>query len=157
MRIVFALILFLGLPLLSCSELNKAAPYPGADSLAQVDSLANEGSPTQTEPPDPYEKYTYAERRGQRLFAQYCAICHGPSGQGDGFNAYNLDPRPHDFSDAAYMGAISDQSLAEVIAQGGRGVNKSILMPAYANTLTRRDIGDLVGFIRVLAREQPEP
>jgi mono/diheme cytochrome c family protein len=113
-------------------------------------------SPTEVEPvaeSDPYLKYTYAERRGKRLFDAYCTVCHGATGQGDGFNSYNLDPRPHDLSHPEYMNAISDQSLKEVIAQGGRGVNKSILMPGYAHTLTQRDIDDLVAYIRTFTRE----
>jgi mono/diheme cytochrome c family protein len=99
-------------------------------------------------------KLSYRESRGGRLFDSSCAVCHGPKGEGDGFNAFNLDPRPRDLTDAAYMQAISDQAIREVITQGGRGMNKSILMPAYGQSFTKREIDDLVAFVRSLATAQ---
>jgi len=101
---------------------------------------------------DPWLKYTYDERKGKRLFDHYCVVCHGETGEGDGFNAYNLDPRPHSLADSTYMTVISDAIIAEVISRGGRGVNKSVLMPAYANTLTSEQIQHLVAYLRTLTR-----
>lgn len=136
------LALFLAWSILSaCGK--SPHPEPVQESVAEADTVQQM---------DPYVRYTYAERRGKRLFKTYCVVCHGETGQGDGFNSYNLDPRPHDLTDAEYMNAISDQTLHEVIAQGGRGVNKSILMPAYGHTLQPQDIDDLVAFVRTLSR-----
>ncbi len=101
---------------------------------------------------DPWLKYSYEERKGKRLFDHYCLVCHGETGEGDGFNAYNLDPRPHSLADSTYISVISDAIIEEVIARGGRGVNKSVLMPAYANTLSKEQIQYLVKYIRTLAR-----
>ncbi len=97
---------------------------------------------------DPWIKYTYSERQGKRYFESYCVVCHGKTGEGDGFNSYNLNPRPHSFTDSTYMAALSDETLAEIIAFGGRGVNKSVLMPAYQNTLTKEQIANVVAYIR---------
>lgn len=94
---------------------------------------------------------TYEQRKGQRVFTRYCAVCHGAEGAGDGFNAYNLNPRPRDLSDAQFQRAVSDEWLAEVIAQGGRGVNRSPLMPAWGHTLTRGQVREVVAFIRTLS------
>lgn len=94
---------------------------------------------------------SYEQRKGQRLFLHYCAVCHGAEGAGDGFNAWNLDPKPRDLSDAPYQGAVSDEWLAEVIAQGGRGVSRSPLMPAWGHTLTEGQIREVISFIRTLA------
>lgn len=99
---------------------------------------------------------TYEQRKGQRLFIRYCATCHGSEGAGDGFNAYNLNPKPRDLSDAQYQRAVSDGWLTEVVAQGGRGVNRSPLMPAYGHTLTRDQIREVVAFIRTLP-DKPAP
>lgn len=101
-------------------------------------------------------KLTYEQRKGQRLFLHYCAVCHGIEGAGDGFNAWNLDPKPRDLSDASYQGAVSDEWLAEVIAQGGRGVSRSPLMPAWGHTLTEDQIREVISFIRTLTRK-PTP
>lgn len=115
-----------------------------SDSLATVvaDSIRRN---------DLWIKYTYEERQGKRYFDNYCAVCHGKTGEGDGFNAYNLNPRPHSFADSAYMAALSDETLAEVIAFGGRGVNKSVLMPAYQNTLSGQQILNLIAYIRTFS------
>lgn len=96
---------------------------------------------------------TYAQRSGKRLFDSYCVICHGQNGQGDGFNSYNLVPRPRDLTDTAYVEKLSDTRMSEVITQGGIGAGKSILMPAYGSTLTSSQIDDLVAYIRYLGRQ----
>lgn len=96
---------------------------------------------------DPWIKYSYTERQGKRLFEQYCTICHGQSGEGDGFNAYSLDPRPHNLADSTYMKELPDETLTEIIAFGGKGVNKSVLMPAYQNTLDKTQISNVVAYI----------
>src|SRR5271165_5699679 len=35
---------------------------------------------------------------GARVFAQHCAVCHGPEGKGNGPAAPSLQPRPRDFT-----------------------------------------------------------
>ena len=35
---------------------------------------------------------------GARMFAQQCAVCHGPDGNGNGPAAPSMFPRPRDFS-----------------------------------------------------------
>lgn len=94
---------------------------------------------------------TYEQREGKYFYDRYCAVCHGDKGAGDGFNAFNLDPKPHSFADSSYFAAISDASFQQVIALGGRGVNKSVLMPSYGATLHRRDISYVVAYLRTFA------
>jgi mono/diheme cytochrome c family protein len=95
---------------------------------------------------------TYEQRQGKYLYLKYCAVCHGAQGGADGFNTYNLNPKPHDLSDSAYVADLSDGSLTRIIGLGGRGVNKSVLMPAYGWTLNKDQISYLVSYVRVLAR-----
>lgn len=124
----------------SSTEQQGAIP-PSADSMAvaRLDSARQH---------DPYERYSFMERQGKALFDHYCAVCHGTSGQGDGFNSYNLEPRPHSFTDSSYTAMLSDATLAEVIARGGRGVNRSVLMPAYIQTLSAYQIDQVVAYLR---------
>jgi mono/diheme cytochrome c family protein len=124
-------------------------PEEAGSLISDVDMAVSEASADEPVA-DPFERYTYVERSGRQLFSQYCAVCHGIEGRGDGFNAYNLEPRPTDLADSTYMNVISDQALREVITQGGRGSNKSVLMPAYGQTLTSQEIEWLVAFIRTL-------
>ena len=42
------------------------------------------------------------EQRGHGLYLRYCVGCHGVRGDGNGENAPYLDPRPRDFTSAAY-------------------------------------------------------
>ncbi len=141
--IVFLLVLFQ----ISCHEIHQSgtALQKDKDSLtvAIADSLIRN---------DPWLRYTYTERQGKQLFEQYCVVCHGQSGEGDGFNAYNLNPKPHSLSDSTYMKALSIETLTETISFGGKGVNKSVLMPAYQNTLSKTQISNVVVYIETFIR-----
>ena len=133
---------FLILLYISCRDLSHpvARLQNRGDTImvSSADSLLGE---------DPWIKYTYAERQGKYLFESFCVVCHGKNGEGDGFNAYNLNPRPHSLADTTYMKALSSETLTEIISYGGKSINKSILMPGYLYTLDKNQISDLVVFI----------
>lgn len=136
----------MGLLIACASSSDQQSETPAsADRLAtiQLDSLQQN---------DPYIKYSFVERQGKGVFEHYCAVCHGTSGEGDGFNSYNLNPRPHSFADTTYMLALSDATLTEVIARGGRGVNKSVLMPAYSQTLRADQIERTIAYLRTFTK-----
>ena len=95
---------------------------------------------------------TYEQRQGRHLFLKYCAVCHGTEGKGDGFNAFNLDPKPRDFTDVRYMSALSDARLMETIIQGGRGVNRSVLMPSWGGRLTTSEQTYVTAYVRSLGK-----
>lgn len=95
---------------------------------------------------------SYEQRQGKQLYDKFCAVCHGDQGGGDGFNAFNLDPRPRSLADSSYMAALSDPALAQVIALGGRGVNRSVLMPAYQYTFKQNQIAYLVDYVRTFSQ-----
>ena len=92
--------------------------------------------PAAASPPE----VSYELRLGKELFRHYCQTCHGETGAGDGFNAYNLDPRPKDFSAPAFQ-RKSDADLADAVRRGGAGVGLSPLMPPWGHTLSARQIG----------------
>jgi len=94
---------------------------------------------------------SYEQRQGQVLYAKYCTICHGAEGRGDGFNAFNLDPRPRDFTDTLYMKTLSDDRIEETIREGGRGVNKSPLMPSWGGRMTKVEREQVVGYLRTFS------
>ena len=81
---------------------------------------------------------------GRNVYTTYCATCHGDTGAGDGFNAFNLDPRPRALGDPAFRKKRSDADLVGVIRRGGAGVGLSSLMPPWGHTLDDRQIEDVV-------------
>jgi mono/diheme cytochrome c family protein len=92
---------------------------------------------------------------GKLIYDRYCAICHGESGGGDGFNAYNVkaafDVNPTAFSDSATMAGIADSVAIAAIAGGGPAVGKSPAMPPWGHTLTASEQSDVWHFARSLA------
>ncbi len=116
-----------------------------ADTTRMADSSA------QTLAAQPEKALSYEESQGALLFGKYCAVCHGDDGKGDGFNAFNLDPHPRDFSDSTYMKALSDDQIVQTISGGGRSINKSPLMPAYGWTLGKQQIRCVASYVRSFA------
>ncbi len=93
--------------------------------------------------------------RGRLTFGRYCAVCHGDTGGGDGFNAYNVkaayDVTPAAFSDSAFMATVSDSVALAAIRDGGPAVGRSPAMPAWGRTLSASEIADVWRFARSLA------
>ncbi len=141
MKILF-LILFSVL-LLSCSE-EKTNSKRHQQEGSGIETAKSSTEPAAVKPP------TYEQRQGKHLYGRYCAVCHGEEGRGDGFNAFNLDPKPRDFTDVQYMNALTNARLAETVTQGGKGVNKSPLMPSWGGTLTKEEIENIVSYLRLL-------
>jgi mono/diheme cytochrome c family protein len=100
-------------------------------------------------PPEP-TPLAYEARLGKATFTHYCQTCHGETGAGDGFNAFNLDPHPRDLSDPEFQKKKSDADLADAIRRGGAGVGLSALMPPWGHTLSDRQVGEVVLYLRTL-------
>jgi Cytochrome c. len=106
-------------------------------------------SPVAIAPPRPTR---YELQIGRNVFQTYCAGCHGETGAGDGFNAFNLDPHPRDLGDPAFQKSKSDADLGDAIRRGGAGVGLTSLMPPWGHTLDARHIDAVVLYIRSLRR-----
>lgn len=91
---------------------------------------------------------------GEKIYAHYCSSCHGIKGDGKGFNAENLDPRPANHTDTELMKKRTDKEIYDAIAGGGRYVGKSTLMPPWGNTLSTFQIKSLVQYLRRLCNCQ---
>jgi mono/diheme cytochrome c family protein len=106
---------------------------------------------TPATPPGPAEP-SYELRLGKQVFRHYCQTCHGETGAGDGFNAFNLDPHPRDLSDPVFQNKKSDADLADAIRRGGAGVGLTPLMPPWGRTLSAQQIDQAVLYIRSLKK-----
>jgi mono/diheme cytochrome c family protein len=114
------------------------------DSAASSDSSASSSASAEQ------VHLTYEEQQGKILYAQYCTICHGDQGRGDGFNAYNLDPKPRDFTDPRAMAGMDDITMAATISGGGKGVNKSPLMPAWGGRLNKLEMDYVIRYVKFM-------
>jgi len=85
--------------------------------------------------------------RGARLYARYCAGCHGPDGQG---GAHTFMPHAENLTRKGYIELLPDDYLATVIREGGLAVGKSSYMPAWGGTIAEEDIANIVAHIRRL-------
>ena len=89
---------------------------------------------------------------GRQVWGHYCQTCHGETGAGDGFNAFNLDPHPRDLSDPAFHAKKTDADLREAVRRGGAGVGLSPLMPPWGRTLSVREVEQVLLYVRSLKR-----
>ena len=107
-------------------------------------------------PQKPKSTLTPAEQKGQALYEYYCSLCHGKKGKGNGFNSYNLNKPPRNFTDAAQMASLSDRRIQRAILEGGAALGLSPLMPLWGGVLTEKQASDLTAFIRTLAKQGGE-
>jgi mono/diheme cytochrome c family protein len=87
--------------------------------------------------------------KGKSLYQANCTACHGESGKGDGPGAGVLKPPPRDHTDYAYMSALTDKEIADVIRMGG-AIKGRPLMPSHP-AITGADLDSLVAYIRTLS------
>lgn len=93
---------------------------------------------------------------GRKVYGKYCSICHGVEGKGDGFNAYNLNPKPRNFADSSFRSELDRVLIIETISSGGAGVGLSPLMPAWGRTLSEKDIRNACYYVMHLSRVEEE-
>lgn len=96
--------------------------------------------------------------KGRKLFDRNCVPCHGESGQGNGYNADNLDPHPRDLTDGTekYMAKLTNEEIYEVIDIGGYGVGLAPLMPSFGKMFSEEEIWSLVAYVRTFHRYDGE-
>ena len=94
-----------------------------------------------------------AAEKATVLFRELCSVCHGVGGKGDGPSAQGLEPKPADFTNCQVMAKDSDEVLLKIIKGGGQSVGRSTVMPAWRDSLSEQQIGELVKFIRGLCKK----
>ena len=96
-------------------------------------------------------------KEGKYYYFVNCATCHGTKGNGKGATASALDPKPRNHTDGTYMNNLTDQQLFNVVDKGGPAMNKSVVMPNWGDKLTKKQIWDVVAFMRTLAVPKYQP
>jgi mono/diheme cytochrome c family protein len=87
---------------------------------------------------------------GKKLFADYCAACHGDAGKGDGAMAsFTGDPPPSDLTDAEWKHGSSDGEIFTTIHDGIDGTG----MKDFKD-MKPTDIWHIVNYVKTLS---PKP
>ncbi len=105
-------------------------------------------SPTPASPEGPTQ--TPSAMRGERLWTENCATCHGISGRGDGPAVQSMqmtDNPPPDFTDQV---AARQRTLADMFAVTKEG-RMDRLMPAWGGELSDDQIWDVVVYAQTFA------
>ena len=82
---------------------------------------------------------------GKPIYQQYCLDCHGITGHGDGPTAASLGVKPLDLTIHVYQ--HDETYLTLVVAKGMVG------MPSFGGKLDVEQIGDVLAYARLLARQ----
>lgn len=94
----------------------------------------------------------YQQTLGRRLNDQYCDRCHNAESTVERVSNYdNLEVKPHPFTEGDTLNKLSDVDLTAIITHGGAALNKSALMPAWGNTLSKSDVQALIAYIRAVS------
>src|SRR6266568_4361341 len=92
---------------------------------------------------------------GRRVYAQRCAVCHGPDGRGNGPAAPSLIPRPRDFTLGQFKykttPAGQPPNDADLIRTVREGLHASA-MPYFGDLLSEAETREVVGYIRSLSQ-----
>ena len=103
---------------------------------------------------------TEAQREsGKKLYLKYCSQCHGEKGDGEGYAAPHLRPRPRNFTTGKFKvrttptGALpTHQDLVNIIRRGMPYTS----MPAWP-TLADQEVSDLAHFITTFSPDFSNP
>ena len=89
------------------------------------------------------------DEQAAAMFQNVCSQCHGMSGAGDGPAAASLNPKPRNYTDAAWQASVTDDEIKKIIVEGGQAVGKSGMMPAQVQLKGKPEVVDgLVKLIR---------
>ncbi|MEP7355065.1 MAG: cytochrome c [Acidobacteriota bacterium] len=110
--------------------------------------------------PPPYQATGQPDQQqGKRAFAEFCADCHGPDGEGvKATGANRRNAVAGSITDASYLALVSDQSLRSTIIAGrpddGMPDWRSNARSA-ARAMTNREVTDVVAWLG--ARRTTDP
>ncbi len=94
----------------------------------------------------------YQQTLGRQLNEKYCERCHNPESTVERVSNYdNLAVKPHPFNEGGTLNKFTDADLTAIISYGGPALNKSALMPAWGNTLSKAEIQGLIAYIRAVS------
>lgn len=153
MKKVIALNLLAGLAVLTAS----AAPAAGTDEKSRPASRVALETPTIAPRFKAPGKISVA--KGEQVYVEYCAVCHGMHGKGDG-------PRSAFFSETQYIPDLTtegfvagrEEDVLEGIREGLRRLDEPLLvMPQFKYILSENDIRSVLAYVKTLPGPTEKP
>ena len=130
-------------PAKEAAPVEEAAP---AEEAAVEEAAAEEVAAVEAAPHEP------DAANGAVKFTEICVSCHGEGGAGDGIAGAALDPKPADFTDAAFWESRDDDHLRKAITEGGPAVGKSPLMAPWGALLSQDEVTDVIAHLKTLKK-----
>lgn len=84
--------------------------------------------------------------QGKQVYKQYCQVCHGVEGEGDGIMTNLIGIMPMDFTNPIETESLSNEDIVKSIQDG-----KKRYMPAWRGILSQNDIEAVVSYIRLIS------
>jgi mono/diheme cytochrome c family protein len=88
---------------------------------------------------------------GERIYAEHCAVCHGPNGRGNGPAAPSLHPRPRDFSGGVFKIKSTPEGERPTLEDVRRTIKQGMpgsSMPSWADILTDAEVDAVAEYVR---------
>lgn len=138
----------------ACSEHESSGPIPAVKPAEEKDF----GKDKQTgDPATKLDLNTPPPTSAEQVFATRCAACHGPDGQGNGPASAALNPKPRNYSDAAWQKSVTDDQIKKTIVEGGQAVGKSPLMAPNPDLANQPQVVEgLVKIVRSFGAQAPK-
>jgi mono/diheme cytochrome c family protein len=87
-----------------------------------------------------------SEIRGRLVFQNYCVLCHGNTGWGDGRAAKLHTPSPFNLT----ASTAPRYYINDVIRKGGAAMGRGVGMPPWGEQLTDEQINDILNYLFTL-------
>jgi len=85
-------------------------------------------------------------KQGMQLYSQYCQVCHGKEGDGDGIMTQLMGITPMDHTNPNATNPMTNEDIIKSILDG-----KGRFMPAWRGILSQDDAEALLSYIRLLS------
>ncbi len=88
-------------------------------------------------------------RTGRNLFRNFCSLCHGANGEGDGKMARIIkNPPPFNLT----LSRAPDDYLEQIISRGGEAMGRSPRMPTWGEQLSKDEISSIILYLKTIRK-----
>lgn len=88
-------------------------------------------------------------QKGKEIYGQYCSLCHGTTGRGDGIAGRGLKPAPRNFIKGAWKFGGQSKDIYQIISKGSPETS----MAAFSH-VPKLERWALVHFVRSLSKKR---